>query len=105
MNRVVVAAYRPKPGLSGELEKLIRAHHNVLVQERLADPRAPYIIRASDQTIVEIYLVTESYSKSTCIKNARVRDLWRLMDDICTYVPPGRLEEMQALFPEFTLIK
>ena len=101
MGRVIVAGYRPKPGFDCELEKLVRSHHSTLLAEGLATDRPSLILRSKNGTLIEIYEVTKSYTKENTARNPRVTGLWRLMDDICTYVPPGRLEEMQNLFPEF----
>lgn len=104
LERVVVAGYRPMPGCSRELEDLVRTHHPILAKEGLATKRAPMILRGQDGTLIEIYEVTPAYSKESTASNPRVMEVWRMMDDICTYVPAGRLDDLHTLFSEMELL-
>ena len=104
MERVIVAGYRPKPGLERELTAEVRSHHAILLGEGLATDRPPMILRGRDGTLVEIYEVTDAYTKENTAQNPRVMAVWRRMDDICTYIPAGRLEDLQTLFSEMELL-
>ncbi len=104
MGRCVIAGYKPKPGFRHELEKLVRAHHGILREEGLATDKEPWLLSLPDGTLIEIYEITEQYTKVTTAANPRVSGVWQLMDNICTYVPPGRLDVLQVLFPEIDML-
>ena len=104
MEKVVVAGCRPKPGFEREIEKLVRAHHSTLVPKGLATSCVPMILRGIDGTLVEIYEITDRYTKDNTNNNQYVMELWRLMDEACTYVPAGRLEDLQTLFSEMEVL-
>ena len=55
MGRVVIVAYRPKPGKADELVALTREHYPILREQGLVTERLPTIGRAADGTIVEAF--------------------------------------------------
>lgn len=52
---VVIAMYRPKDGKKAEVEALVKKHFSVLHECGLTTERAPFIGRAEDGTILEIF--------------------------------------------------
>jgi quinol monooxygenase YgiN len=55
MGRVVIVAYKPKPGKAEALKELTKTHVPRLLKEGLVTDRAPIIVEATDGTIIEIF--------------------------------------------------
>ena len=55
MGRIVIVAYRPKPGQQAALESLMRRHHARLLAHGLVTDRVPMLMSAADGTIVEVF--------------------------------------------------
>ena len=55
MGRIVIVAYRPKPGRAEELKTLVRSHVTKLQALGLATTREPLAMEAADGCIVEVF--------------------------------------------------
>ena len=53
--RIVIVAYRPKPGKDNVLLAELRDHVHLLRSEGLATDRHPVLMRAKDGTVLEIF--------------------------------------------------
>ncbi len=101
MSRFVIAAYRPKPDKQAELEELVRGHVFFLHAAGLATNRPPYIMKAKDGTIVEVFEWVSAEAIEAAHDNQDVKALWAQFDACCTHVTLGSLEECGKLFAEF----
>jgi hypothetical protein len=101
MGRIVIAAYRPKPGRSHALERLMRRHHQRLRGEGLVADRLPALMRASDGTIVEVFEWLSPNAISEVHNSATVQSMWREYAEVSDYVPLAELKESAASFAEF----
>lgn len=101
MGRIAIVAYRPMPGKMGELERLVRRHHQRLAACGLVTERAPIMMRARDGTVVEVFEWASAQAIAAAHDHPLVRQMWAEFEGICAYVPLTELEEAQALFAEF----
>lgn len=101
MGRIVIAAYRPKPGRSQALERLVRRHHQRLKGEGLVSDRTSAIMRASDGTIVEVFEWLSADAIARAHESAATQAMWREFADVSDYVPLTELSESMSLFAEF----
>jgi len=101
MGQFTIAAYRPRPGRAEVLMQLVREHHPILHREGLATGRTPYVMRAADGTLIEVFEWTSSGSSSEAHHNAAVQALWARFNEACDYVSLSALTEGQAPFASF----
>jgi quinol monooxygenase YgiN len=102
MGRIVVVAYRPKPGRADDLVRLTARHVAVLRQEGLATDRQPISMQAADGTVVEVFEWASADAIESAHSNEAVQALWRRYAEVCDYVPIADLPEAARLFSEFT---
>jgi hypothetical protein len=103
--RLVIAAYRPKPGKEAVLLAEVRDHHALLRSEGLATDRAPTIMRASDGTIVEVFEWASPAAIEEAHANPRVQAMWGRFFACCDAVPLNRLAETANMFAEFAPVE
>lgn len=101
MGRVVIVAYRPKPGQQQALEELVRRHHMRLHAEGLVTERAPVLMRGGDGTIIEVFEWLSSAAIAAAHDNAAVQQMWAEFAEAGEYVPISRVAEAHELFAEF----
>jgi hypothetical protein len=99
--RVVIAAYRPKPGKADVLLAEVRDHHHLLRSEGLATDRRPIIMRALDGTIIEVFEWASPAAIKEAHENPRVQAMWGRFAQCCDYVPLNTLMESAGMFAEF----
>jgi len=104
MGRIVIVAYKPKPGKESELEKLMEKHVEILRQESLATDRAPIIMRSSSKTILEVFEWKSKEAIAEAHANSAVKKLWIEFEEVCTYEQVSDLKEANDLFAEFEAI-
>jgi quinol monooxygenase YgiN len=101
MGRTVVVAYRPRPGQDDALLRAVAKHAQVLRAEGLITARDPWVMRARDGTIVEVFEWESAEAIARAHSNAAVHALWAEFNAACDYVPLGSLAECAQLFAEF----
>jgi quinol monooxygenase YgiN len=101
VGRIVIVAYRPKPGKDKELLALTREHHGILAAQDLVTAGTPVIARASDGTIVEVFEWKSADAINQAHENPAVQGLWARYAALCDYVPLSQLPETTKLFAEF----
>jgi hypothetical protein len=101
MGRFVIAAYKSKPGREDALLAAVRKHGDVLRTENLISNKPPYVMRATDGTIIEVFEWLSSEAVARAHASAAVQALWAEFGAACDYVPVGRLAESQNIFSEF----
>ena len=55
MGHFTIAAYRPRPGKDDDLAGLVREHHGSLRGAGLVTERRPYVMKAGDGTLIEVF--------------------------------------------------
>ena len=102
MGRIVIAAYRPRPGRANELAELLADHAAMLCREGFATDRAPVLMHAADGTVVEVFEWRDRASIEAAHESQRVLGLWERIARVATYVPVADVPEAANLFSEFS---
>ncbi len=98
---IVVVAYRPKPGKKTELLELVRSRVPILRKEGLVTDRTPTIMRAKDDTIIEVSEWKSSDAIEAAHKNENVWKLWNKFFELCDCVPLNTVAETSEMFAGF----
>jgi hypothetical protein len=99
--RLVIVAYRPKPGKADLLDAELRDHVHLLRSEGLATDRHPVLMRAKDGTMIEVFEWASPAAIEEAHANPRVQAMWARFAQCCDYVPLNTLFEAADLFAEF----
>ncbi|MGK7397498.1 MAG: hypothetical protein ACNS62_23170 [Candidatus Cyclobacteriaceae bacterium M3_2C_046] len=102
--RIVMVAFKPLPGKSAALEKLIINHHKILLGQGLVTQRKPIIAKASDGTFVEIFGWKSAEAINQAHQNQVVQDLWAQFAEVANYIPLSEIKEASSLFSEFEAV-
>jgi quinol monooxygenase YgiN len=98
---IAIAAYRPRAGKEKELLQAVRDHMPVLRGEHLITNRAPYVMRADDGTIVEVFEWNSDDAIEQAHSNPEVLKLWGRFNAACEYIPLVNLAECKEMFANF----
>lgn len=99
--RLVIVAYRPKPGKESVLLAELRDHVHLLRSEGLATDRPPIHMRAKDGALVEVFEWASPAAIEQAHANPRVQAMWGRFAACCDYVPLNTLAETGDMFAEF----
>ena len=102
MGRIVILAYRPKPGRQHALEALIRRHHDQLRAEELVSDRRPTLMRAADGTVVQIFEWTAPTEKIR--GRPELRSMQAEFEAVADYVPLAQVPEASNLVADFEAV-
>lgn len=100
--RIVIAAYRPKPGKVEELRRLIVDHVATLRAQKLVTDREPITMEAQDGTIVEVFEWVSKEAIEAAHSNPAVLAMWQAYGEVCDYIPVGQVPEAAQIFSELT---
>ena len=101
MGILVIVAYRPKPGKEQHLLELTRTHVPILRAQGLATDRPPYVMRAADGTVVEVFEWKSSEAIASAHTNPVVQGMWVKYGEVCDFVKLADLKECSDLFAGF----
>ena len=101
MGRMVIVAYRPRPGKDAQLLELTREHVPILRSQGLATERAPYAMRSVDGTIIEVFEWVSQQAIRDAHTNPVVLEMWKRYEDACEYVSLTTVKECSDMFAEF----
>jgi quinol monooxygenase YgiN len=102
MERLVIAAYRPKPGKAAALRLLMNSHVNRLLAQGLVSSRQPILMESEDGTFVEVFGWKSKEAIAAAHQNPAVLAMWNEFAEVCDYVPVALVPEAQQLFSQFT---
>lgn len=102
MGRIVIVAYRPRPGKRQALRRLMFDHVAILRSQGLVTDRLPITMEAQDGTIVEVFEWKSKEAIESAYANAAVVEMWNAFSEVCDYVPVGQVPEAAQVFSEFT---
>lgn len=102
MGRIVIVAYKPRPGRSAELRCLCAEHVPALRSEGLVTSRPAVLAEAADGTIVEVFEWASADAIGRAHSNPAVQRLWARFAEVCEAVPVGSVPEASQLFSEFS---
>jgi quinol monooxygenase YgiN len=104
MGRIVIVAYKPKPGKAGALKELTKTHVPRLKQEGLVTDRIPIIMETADGTVIEVFEWLSAEAIQKAHTNPEVQKMWGEYAAVCDYVPLNSLSEAGNMFADFTAI-
>lgn len=102
MGRVVIVAYRPKPGQEDVLRSLVREHVPTLRSIGLATDRVPIAMEAKDGTVIEVFEWTSAEAIQSAHTHPVVARMWAEFGQACDYVPLAQVAEVSQMFADFT---
>lgn len=102
--RIVVAAYKPKPGKERALDALMKTHVARLRKEGLVTDRASIIMKSEEGMILEVFEWKSSEAIDAAHSNPEVQRMWGEYAEVCDYVPASQAKEISELFSNFTAI-
>jgi hypothetical protein len=102
MGRIVIVAYKPKPGKATALKKLTETHVPRLREQGLVTDREPIILEAADGTLLEMFEWLSPEAIQQAHRNEEVHKMWAEYAEVCDYVPLSQVPEANSLFAEFT---
>ncbi len=104
--RMVIAAYRPRPGRRLQLDVLLNHHVATLRREGLATDRPVVLMRSRvDGAVVEIFEWAAEDAAELAANNEAVQSIRRRIDRVAHVIPIAELEESGKPFPEFEVIE
>lgn len=101
MGRVVIVAYTLKPGREVQPLAIVGRHLDVLRAEGLVTERAPYVMRAANGSVLEVFEWLSADAVQRAHRSPAVQALWAEFGAACDYTPLARLSETQHPFAEF----
>jgi len=104
MGRMVIVAYRPKPGRDDDLRRLCEEHLPVLRAEGLVTDRPGLLMKAGDGTLVEVFEWASAEAIENAHHNDAVQRLWARVAEVCDYIPVAEVPEASKLFSEFSAL-
>ena len=103
-SRIVMVAYKPKPGKEGELKTLALDHHSRLKAEDLVTDRLPILMQSQDGTIIEVFEWKSAEAIQQAHTNKAVGQMWQEFSQVSEYVPIGQVSESSNLFADYSCI-
>jgi hypothetical protein len=101
VGRFVIAAYRPRAGKAERLLELVKEHLPILRAQGLATERPPYVMRAADGTLVEVFEWQSDEAARQAHNNPAVLAMWARFGEACEYDCLASLAECKTPFPHF----
>ena len=105
MGRIVIVAFRPKPGMESDLLQLTRDHMPVLLGQGLVTDRDSIAMRAADGTIVEVFEWKSEEAVQAAHSIPVVLEMWQKYGEACDIVRLVDVAELQQMFPHFEPIE
>jgi len=101
MSRFVIVDYSPKPGMSDQLLAAVHKHLQALRAEGLVTDRPASVMRAADETVVEVFEWCSADAIAKAHKTPAVQALRAEFGAACDYRPLKDFAESQQLFADF----
>ena len=101
MGIITIAVYRPKKGKERQLSALVRKHLPVLKSQNLITDRLPIVMKAEDNSVVEVFEWKSQKAINDAHKNPAVQKLWEEFGQACDYGMPVQVKEFSMMFPNF----
>ena len=100
------ALYKPVEGKESELRTVIDQHIPKLQELGLITNRDTYLAQSSDGTFIEVFEWKDDEAKRVAHSNEDIRNIWTMMEDLCTFPLMSDLPEAKAgLFPNFKIVE
>lgn len=102
LSRIVIVAYKPKPGMERELKALTLDHYPKLKEQGLVTDRTPVIMQSQDGTVIEVFEWKSSEAIQEAHTNKAVGHMWEEFSKVCDYIPIGQVPESSNLFADYS---
>lgn len=101
LSRLVIVAYKLKPGKECELLTAIREHVRALRSELLISDRSVSLMRVRNGAIIKVFEWCSSGSKRRAHNHPAIRAFWDDFSRSFYYMPLTQLTESSQIFAEF----
>lgn len=105
MGRIVIAAFKPKPGMEDELKQVIAGRLPLLRRLGLATDRVNITMRSANGTILDVSEWVDDAAIKRAHETPEVLELWERFDACCEYAKLESLEEIHQEFPGFDAVE
>ena len=100
--RIVMVAYKPKPGKETELRHLAVDHHPRLKEQDLVTDRLPILMRSTDGTIIEVFEWRSAEAIQQAHSNKAAGEMWMQFSEVCDYVSIDKIPESANRFADYS---
>src|SRR5947207_15854353 len=100
--KIVIVAYKPKPGKEEGLREVMRTHLPTLKSQGLVTDRPSVMMEAKDGTIIEVFEWKSQAAIDNAHSNPEVLKIWGQYAEVCDYIPIGQVPEAANLFSSFS---
>lgn len=101
MSRIVIAAFKPKPGREAELMQVLSVRLPLLRRLGLATGRTNITMKAANGTILDVSEWVDEDSIARAHQTPEVLELWRRFEECSDYVKLTSLGEATHDFATF----
>jgi hypothetical protein len=101
-SRIVIVAYKPKPGMESRLKELALSHYSRLNAQDLVTDTIPIIMQSQDGTVVEVFEWKSAEAIQQAHSNKAVGQMWMEFSEVCDYIPIGQVPESSNLFADYS---
>ncbi len=98
IGKIVVAAYKPRPGKGPELAALIREHIPRLRRAGLVTEREPIAAVTSDGTVIEVFEWLSEEAIASAHTHPDVQRMWAEFEACCWYETPANVADFARMF-------
>ncbi len=105
MGRVVIAAFKPKPGQEAELLRVMKDRLPLLRRLGLATERVNITMRAANGTILDVSEWVDDDAIARAHETPEVLALWNRYEACCEYVKLDTLSETHVDFATFEAVE
>ena len=104
MGKIVIAAFKPKPGMEEELEQVIADRLPLLRRLGLATDRVNITMRSANGTILDVSEWTDDAAVERAHETPEVLELWDRFEACSEYVKLESLDEIRQEFATFDAV-
>lgn len=105
-SQMAFALYKPIEGKEDDLKKVIEEHIPKLRELGLITDRRSYLAQSTDGTFIEVFEWKDAEAKRMAHSNDDIRNIWTMMEELCTFPEMSDLPEAQAgPFPNFRIVE
>ncbi len=104
MGRIVIAVFKPKPGMEEDLKSVIASRLPLLRRLGMATDRVNITMRTANGTILDVSEWTDDDAIARAHETPEVLDLWKRFEECSEYVKLESLDEIRQEFATFEAV-
>lgn len=101
MPTIVIASYKPKPGMEAKLLDLLKRHTPALKAEGLITDYPATFMKSDDGVYAEIFEWISQDAAQSAHSNAVIGPMWEEYAAVSDFVPLATVEQTQTPFAHF----